>query len=74
MSFINFLRDFIGINFGIEEDETTYDRECSTTNPLILSLRKVPRDQMEEPEVEYIPIPVDNNNIDEGIIDAEVLK
>lgn len=69
MSFIkDFLRDFI----GIKEDNFTYYRK-STNDPLILSLRDYPRDEMEEPEVEYIPIPIEDSNINE-VINAEVLS
>ena len=45
----------------------------STENPLITSLRKIPRDSMEEPEVEYISTPVKDSNINE-VINAEVLS
>jgi len=69
MSFIkDFLKDFIGIK---EDNFTCYRR--STDDPLILSLRDYPRDKMEEPEVEYISIPVEDNNINE-VINAEVLS
>ena len=71
MSFIkDFFEDFIGISIR-EDNFTSYRR--STDDPLILSLRDYPRDEMEEPEVEYIPIPVEDSNINE-VVNAEVLS
>jgi hypothetical protein len=71
MSFIkDFFEDFIGISTR-EDDFTCYRK--STNDPLILSLRDYPRDEMEEPEVEYISIPVEDSNINE-VINAEVLS
>lgn len=72
MSFIkDFFKDFIGIDIEDETNPTCYRK--STKDPLVLSLRNIPRDEMEEPEVEYISVQVEDN-ISENIIDeCEIL-
>jgi hypothetical protein len=70
MSFIkDFLKELIGVEFEEKDDPTCYRKP--TKDPLILSLRKIPREEMEEPEVEYIPIQVDSD-VNE-VVDCEVL-
>lgn len=72
MSFIkDFLREFIGID--IEDNRPTCNRK-PTKDPLILSLRKVPREEMEEPEVEYISIQAEDNINKEVIDEPEILR
>ena len=72
MDFFRFLGNVFGIKINEEDNSTCYRK--ATKDPLILSLRKIPRNEIEEPEVEYISISVDDNINKEVIIDAEVLE
>lgn len=72
MDFFRFLGNVFGIKINEEDSSTCYRK--ATKDPLILSLRKIPRNEIEEPEVEYISISVDDNINKEVIIDAEVLE